>query len=72
MDNPEKLAPLGAQDAGRRQTKQIQHYIQIHTLALLQTTGGKDEPKIAESQKTKGTKQDNENKLRSPMHISNF
>jgi hypothetical protein len=53
MDNSEKLAILATQDTRRRQTKQkIQHYTQTctnnvnKTCALLQTTGGKDEPNI--------------------------
>ena len=39
MDNSEKLATLGTQDAGRRQTKQKTHH-------STQTTGGKDKPNI--------------------------
>ena len=59
MDNPEKLATQGTQDTRRRQTKQKlnticvgHHYEQTNTnnwnktLALLQTTGGKDEQNI--------------------------
>ena len=53
MDNPEELAIEGTQDIGRRQTKQkTRHYAQANannvnkTGALLQTTGGKDEPNV--------------------------
>ena len=53
MDNPKKLATLGTQDTGQRQTEQkTQHYMQTYTnnvnktWVLLQTTGGKDEPNI--------------------------
>ena len=52
MDNPEKLATLGAQDTGQRQAKQKpHHYTQTNTnnenkkCALLQT-GGKDESNL--------------------------
>ena len=59
MDNSEKLATFGTQDTRRRHRKQKQniicyghHYTQANTnnvnttCALLQTTGGKDEPNI--------------------------
>ena len=59
MDNPEKLTTLGTQNTRRRQTKQKHnticvehHYAQTNTnnvnktYALIQTTGGEDEPNI--------------------------
>ena len=59
MDNLEKLATLGTQDTRRRLTKQkhnticVEHrYTQTNTnnvnktRAILQTTGGKDDPNI--------------------------
>jgi len=50
MDNSEKLATLGTQDAGRRQTKQKNTSLYTNYVnkiwTLLQTTGGKDEPNI--------------------------
>jgi hypothetical protein len=56
MDNPEKMATQGTQDEDKQNKKHNticvgHHYTQIHTnnvnktRALLQTTGGKDEPK---------------------------
>jgi hypothetical protein len=55
MDNPEKLATLGAQDEDKQNKKHSticvgHHYAQASTnnlnktSALLHTTGGKDEP----------------------------
>ena len=60
MDNPKKLETLGTQYARRKQTKQLKHNtictghhhkqtneINVNkTWVLLQTTGGKNEPKI--------------------------
>jgi hypothetical protein len=59
MDNPQKLTTLGTQNTRRRQTKQKHnticvehHYAQTNTnnvnktYALIQITGGKDEPNI--------------------------
>jgi hypothetical protein len=51
MDNPEKLATLGTQDEDKIKCVG-HHYTQANTTninktwALLQTTGGKDEPNI--------------------------
>ena len=52
-DNPEKMATQGTQDKEKYNTICIgHHYMQANTnnvnktCALLQTTGGKDEPKI--------------------------
>ena len=50
MDNPEKLATLGTQDEEKQKKKP--NYTQANTnnvnktWAVLQTTGGKDEPNI--------------------------
>ena len=55
MDKPEKLATLGTQDEDKQNKNKHnticvgQHYMQTNTnktWALLQTTGGKDEPNI--------------------------
>ena len=59
MDYPEKPETLGTQDTGRREGKQKHNTIYVghyysqantnnvsQTWALLQPTGGKDEPKI--------------------------
>jgi hypothetical protein len=63
MDNPEKLASLGTQDEDKQDKKQNticvgHHYTQTNTnnvnktWALLQTTGGKDEPNIVYMRKS--------------------
>ena len=53
MDNPEKLTTLGSQDEEKHNTIRVGYrYTQTNTnnlkntRALLQTTGGKDEPNI--------------------------
>ena len=56
MDNPEKLATYGRQDKDKRNILSVGHYYTQtntdnvnKTWALLQTTGGKDEPNNAAS-----------------------
>jgi len=68
MDNPQKLETLGTQDEEKTKQKHnaicvVHHYAQtntnnvIKTWALLQTTGGKDEPNIVFIQNSQRTSQ---------------
>jgi len=52
MDNPENLATMSAQNEERQNKNTTHHFAQTNTnninktRALLQTTGGKDEPVV--------------------------
>ena len=82
MDNPEKLATFGTQDDEKQKHTTIcvgHHYAQANTnnvntsWALLQTTGGKDEPNIVPMRKSNSVQIltltiDNEGKRRSKWY----